>query len=876
MGKPRRGPITSILLLCPVLLGIPWLTYRHHSTLPEPVSDLINPVTNLPQLSEERILNITRYLSEDIGFRTVGTSEHARGEAWFHEQARLAQQECQRIAKDSGRQLECEIWLQKGNGSHRFDMMGARLYKTYVNLGNIVVRISNGTPEGKEHAVLVNSHLDSTLPTPGAADDALSAAVMLDCMRVLVGTPDWSPKHAIILLWNNAEESLQDGSHLFSTQHPVASTVRAVINLEAAGTKGRELLFQATSEQMIQAYSHVPRPHGTIIANEVFSSGVILSDTDFRQFQEYLNVTGLDMAVVKNSYLYHMRKDTVDNIDAGVAQHMAENTLALLQHLSGPDSQLPSLTGGYTKPTTTYLSIMGHFVLYSFRTAKIFYCLIFVASAALVKTITGKRDKFPKVASGPSTSLLKGSYAAGSALVGSLVTANLVAAAMTFVLRKNMSWFSEEYSTVILYGPPAALGALLPQLVVGGVEETTVYSVILLAQTGLAVIIQFLGVGSASLLFVTALSLFAALLLNTLLADSKRRELSLWTYALGQTLPMMTGTMCAYPVLEVFVPLTGRLGADAPSDNVMATIVSGLASLTFPLLIPFINRFERRVLSRTITLLGLVTVVTMAVFAARDPYDPMHQKRVYVMRTENITTGEHHLHISTSDSAPGFPELVFDIAKEFSTPEEVLDNGELIHRAPKAVVMDKYNADWDPMFPFSLFLSPYKIPLSTDPNYVSPWSTPGSKFAITAVNDIVDRIAGTRSLKLQIDHPGLIWTVIAFDAHVLKWNLDDNPPNEYTRHHVKEASFHGSDTWSIDLVIKIDPNSTSPDDGTLLVNFIGLQEQGMWPGKRALITQGEPGIALTLFDKLDRWIDERTEGKTDTLMLGCVAGIERI
>jgi len=121
-------------------------------------------------------------------------------------------------------------------------MMGKRLYKTYRDLSNIIVRISDGTPEGKEHAVLVNSHLDSTLPSPGAADDALSVGVMLDCMRVLIETPDWSPTHAIIFcmfllsvqlynqrlnvtkVFNHAEESLQDGSHLFSTQHPVAST----------------------------------------------------------------------------------------------------------------------------------------------------------------------------------------------------------------------------------------------------------------------------------------------------------------------------------------------------------------------------------------------------------------------------------------------------------------------------------------------------------------------------------------------------------------------------------------------------------------------------------------------------------------------------
>lgn len=59
------------------------------------------------------------------------------------------------------------------------------------------------------------------------------------------------------LVFNNAEESLQDGSHLFSTQHPWAPSVHAVINLEAAGTTGPELLFQATSEEMIGVYEGV-------------------------------------------------------------------------------------------------------------------------------------------------------------------------------------------------------------------------------------------------------------------------------------------------------------------------------------------------------------------------------------------------------------------------------------------------------------------------------------------------------------------------------------------------------------------------------------------------------------------------------------------
>ena len=76
--------------------------------------------------------------------------------------------------------------------------MNARLYKTYVNLSNIIIRISDGTERGKASAVLINSHLDSTLPSPGATDDALSVGVMLECARVLVETKGWEPTYSII------------------------------------------------------------------------------------------------------------------------------------------------------------------------------------------------------------------------------------------------------------------------------------------------------------------------------------------------------------------------------------------------------------------------------------------------------------------------------------------------------------------------------------------------------------------------------------------------------------------------------------------------------------------------------------------------------
>jgi len=87
-----------------------------------------------------------------------------------------------------------------------------------------------------------------------------------------------------------------------------------VINLEACGYSGKAILFQAGSPAMIRLMSAVPYPHGTVAvrrqlvgcmhslvapahpviqlsttlaclqANDVFKTGIIVSDTDYRQF----------------------------------------------------------------------------------------------------------------------------------------------------------------------------------------------------------------------------------------------------------------------------------------------------------------------------------------------------------------------------------------------------------------------------------------------------------------------------------------------------------------------------------------------------------------------------------------------------------------
>lgn len=164
-------------------------------------------------------------------------------------------------------------------------------------------------------------------------------------------------------------------------------------------------------------------------------------------------------------------------------------------------------------------------------------------------------------------------------------------------------------------------------------------------------------------------------------------------------------------------------------------------------------------------------------------------------------------------------------------------------------------------------------------------------FTVTVASDSVDAAKGIRNLTMVVHHPGIIWTseltclrsqamslnlitplAIAFDAHVLKWTLDNNPPNEFARHHIKEASFHGTDVWSVDLSIKIpETPSWSTANGKIRVDFVGIHEKAMWPGKKAEKEEG--GRAMVLFEEFDNWVEKEYSGKIDTTLLGCAGGV---
>ncbi|CAK9008105.1 unnamed protein product [Durusdinium trenchii] len=149
-------------------------------------------------------------------------------------------------------------------------------------------------------------------------------AIMTELLRLILRSPF---PIDVIFNFNGGEEVLMPAAHGFVTSHPWASSICAQINLEAAGSGGRELLFQAgpSNRWIAEAYkSHVSRPYGSSITQALFHTGLIPGETDFRIYRDFGDIPGADFAVLTNGWVYHTWRDDLGHLDFRSVQRYGE------------------------------------------------------------------------------------------------------------------------------------------------------------------------------------------------------------------------------------------------------------------------------------------------------------------------------------------------------------------------------------------------------------------------------------------------------------------------------------------------------------------------------------------------------------------------
>ena len=213
---------------------------------------------------------------------------------------------------------------------------------------NILVRLK-GTGQGK--AVLLAGHYDSVSTGPGAGDNAVAVAALLETLRALkAGEP---LKHDVIFLFTDGEEAGLLGAKAFVEDHPWAKDVGIALNFDARGTTGPSYMFQTSDQNgwLIQEFAEAaPHPIANSLANEIYR--LLPNDTDMTVFMR-AGFDGLNFAYIDGSTKYHTMQDSYANVDERSLQHHGSYALALTRRFSNLDLPAPK------KSNAVYFNAFG-------------------------------------------------------------------------------------------------------------------------------------------------------------------------------------------------------------------------------------------------------------------------------------------------------------------------------------------------------------------------------------------------------------------------------------------------------------------------------------------------------------------------------------
>ena len=192
---------------------------------------------------------------------------------------------------------------------------------------NVVATIG---PSAGRH-LLLNAHYDSSTAGPGAGDDGVGVATLLEVAFILKKEQLQRP---VTFLFNEGEELGLVGARAFLERDPLAARVDSLINLEARGTTGPVNMFEISRPNgaAMHAYSRaVKRPVASSLATDVYRQ--LPNYTDVNSFAERGWLT-LNLAMTGNETRYHSAGDDLHALDPRSLQHMGDQTLSLARELA--------------------------------------------------------------------------------------------------------------------------------------------------------------------------------------------------------------------------------------------------------------------------------------------------------------------------------------------------------------------------------------------------------------------------------------------------------------------------------------------------------------------------------------------------------------
>ncbi|XP_076259381.1 endoplasmic reticulum metallopeptidase 1-like isoform X2 [Rhynchophorus ferrugineus] len=530
--------------------------------LPTPLT--VNDEANYPDsFIADRAAQDLRYLT-DLGPKITGSFENEYAVVEY------LSLHIKTIISEANPNQYIEMDLQEATGSYYLDD-SIGFHNIYHKVQNVVVKI-HGESNNTKQSILLNSHFDTVPSSPGASDDGINVVTMLEIIRKL-SQREQRLNQNIIFLFNGAEETPLQAAHGFVAHHKWAEESKYLINLEACGSGGKIILFQTGPDApwLVKYYSTVPHPYGNVIGEEVFQSGLIPSDTDFRLFRDFGNMVGADFAFADDGYRYHTEYDSFENIPLGSYQHVGDNILDFVIKIG---NALETTEKERSLGKAVYFDIFGLFMItYSSKTAVILnVCTALVSILVFFLSIVIFRVRI-------NVETLRYLSITTAAIVGSWLLAGIFVMILAVVLDclgKTMSWYANPWTTFGLYIIPViGISGCLPyftkyknfSLNIRGQFQAhlvrLIWTFVLIIGTAAQV---------RSTYFIMILILFDSFGFLLIHALRLQYTVGIWliVHVLSLVLPVIYMMTVAAMNFNFFIPITGRLGSQLNPELLIA------------------------------------------------------------------------------------------------------------------------------------------------------------------------------------------------------------------------------------------------------------------------------------------------------------------
>ncbi|XP_058797320.1 endoplasmic reticulum metallopeptidase 1-like [Phymastichus coffea] len=809
--KPRidqQSGTQHLLFALTFILSVSLTVIVLEKILPEPQlinSEKFHPERFVAERARNHVYNLT-----SLGPRVAGSYENEILAVQFLTNT------INSIRKNANRHHKILVDTTRHSGSFSLTFLDGMTH-IYKNVQNVIVKI--GPHQLSKYSLLLNCHFDSFVESPGGSDDAAGCAVMLEIFRVISQSSKYL-RYNIIFLFNGAEENVLQASHGFITQHPWAKEVRAFINLEACGAGGRELLFQAGpgNPWILEAYSSsVPYPYASSLAQEIFQSGIVPGETDFRIFRDFGNVSGLDFAWSTNGYVYHTKFDTIDQIPLGSLQRTGDNILALsLSIVTGhylSDASLQTPEG-----SLVFFDFLGAFVIrwpeYMARIVNIVGMIIGLYSVNVNMNSVRKDIK----RSAYIKQLIICIAIVICSWIISMISVTIIALLLT-KLGKVMSWYARPAWLFFLYVCPTVAVSMTFFLFMAARQKKDVYSSWTLYQLYfdaynvfwmtvlLFCILLDIRSGFIPLHWVLFLSL-GNILRQTFF--NKWRDWKWLCFHMGTlSLPYIQSFYLSIGALYLFIPLMGRAGGSINSEVVMANMLSVLFCLLLSFTMPIVILVKNA--SRVISVLvgvfliatGILILTPLGFPYSGDPMSPAPERFMIVHTHRQY----YNFDGTVRYSGTGYWIVNLDMNSPHSIEAMVPEVGAAI-----STVEDCNN---------ELFCGfPYLVPVTTFLWKTSWIPGPPPLIPTPTTLDLITKSVKENSLTFSFnitgpDHIGVMLSPHK-NLHLRKWNILDEKPlqgptwNERETYFVYYSCVKDCEPMNLSVDLEIPKNHKGP------------------------------------------------------------------